>query len=77
MITNLRMEHFEALVQMLVIVKPHLPGGQTQQAAHGEYGEVKNTTVGRLVRISHLLLERENILMEADDLSQRRFHQGG
>ena len=34
----------------------HLPGGQTQQAAHGEDGEVEHARIGGLVGVSHLLL---------------------
>jgi hypothetical protein len=33
-----------------------LPGGQAEEAAHGEDGEVQHPRVGRLVRVAHLLL---------------------
>ena len=36
---------------------PHLPGGQTQETAHGEDGEIEDSAVGGLVGVSHLLLK--------------------
>lgn len=34
----------------------HLPGGQADQAAHGEYAEVQYASVGGFIGVPHLLL---------------------
>ena len=45
----------------------YLPGGEPQQAAHGEEREVQHAGVGRLVRVSHLLLSLPHVGKVLDD----------
>ena len=50
-----------------MIILTDLPGGETKETTHGEDGEVKDATVGRLVGVSHLLLSTPHVSKVLDD----------
>ena len=47
---------YELLALEVLPQVQHLPGGESQQAQHGEDGEVEDSRVGRLIGVPHLLL---------------------